>query len=1019
MGSNRLAKWAKALAVLCLLWPAKADDVLDSSHLPLRVHTSANAGLPMDYTGALAFDREGHLWVGTQEGAVRFDGRTWTRLDMPRPSRSNWPLCIYAAADGSLWFGTYGDGLHRYFQGAWTSYTPDQGFPDTRVNAVVEAPGPDGLPRLWAGTHDHGLWGIGPDGRRIEGGSGLGRVLALEVAAGDLWVGTDHGLFQRREGAWARFHAGNSALPDDTVKCLSASPAGLWVGTAGGLARVAGAQWTVVRQGLPSLTIKSLAPLPDGTVWVGTEKGLARWQRGRFTVFGAAAGMPSPVIENLVAQTAGPITLWAATSKGLVQVSPGKWSSFRQTPGGLPENHVFSLLEAVDGRSRSTYWFGTYGGGLAALSEGRWRVYHEVAGHPMTAVRSLAETGSGSLWVGTFRQGLFRLQGGRWERVAVPARLARAEWRQLVELRGRLWAATSEGLACLDGREWKVWTAADGLPHGDITRILETRSPEGRDILWVGTGGGGLGRLEDGRWSHIGPDQGLEALWIMDLFLQKDAQGRPQIWVCTAGGGIWTLDLDGRPGRPEAPAPREGTVYGLQQDARGRLYAFTTQGVLRWAPGRPGREHFTVGDGLPNNDCNLGASMVDRAGRVWVGTPGGAAVLDPEAYVPDQTPKPLLLRAEVPTRGGALRPGAVLSHRENRIRFELALLSFVREGDTRYQVQLEGLDPEPGPWQAEPRVEYPRLPPGRYVFRAWAQDYAGNRSGPVAFAWSVRPAPFFTLWAFGAYAVLLGLLFAGLLTLRTRLLARRNQELEGRVRKATRELEALNQEKNEFIALVAHDLKSPLSLIQQLSGGLLRGEIAGAPEASRPWLEMVARAARDMSALIHRVLNVNALESGDLYPSFQAVDVALLTAQQVQGFFAKAERKQVALDVEGLPEALWARTDGPYVQQIMDNLISNAIKFSPPGGTVWIRGSHVGQMAVLEVQDQGPGLTDDDKLRLFQRFAQLSARPTGDESSSGLGLSIAKRLVEALQGWIHVDSEPGKGATFRVELPSA
>lgn len=987
------------LALPCL---AGNPSPIDLGRLPLRVFGMANAPFPMDYTGAVAFDRAGHLWTATQEGLLRYDGRTWLRVPLPRPARSNWALCLLPASDGSLWCGTYGDGLHRYHEGRWSSFTPEQGFPDSRVNSLAEAPGADGRPVIWAGTHDHGIVAVRPDGSRAEH-LDLGRVHALAALPDGLWAGTERGLLRRTSRGWENLRGGTA------VYALAPAPGGVWAGTGQGLGRWEAGRWTLSRAGLAHPAVKSLAVFPDGALWAGTSAGLARWDGDRFRLFGPASGLPSPVIEALAAYAppGSPPQLWAATSGGLAQLQLGRWTSFRRSPGGLPESNVFAIHQARDG----SFWFGTYGGGLARLTGDRWSALRSAAGRPLTAVRSLQETfdgqGQSSLWVGTFRQGLFRLRRGAWELVPLPKRLERAEWRQITELGGQLWAATSEGLARFQAGQWEVWTAAQGLPHDDVLKVVATPGPRG-PVIWAATLGG-VACLDQGRWSRIGPAEGLPAPRVVDLLPRKDGS----LWLATAGGGVWALDPHRTPFRPEG-TPGDGTVYGFQEDRQGRVHCFTQDGVVRLEPG--GRQtRFTTGDGLPHDDCNHGASLVDRQGRLWVGTPGGVGVLDPATALPDTRAKSLHLAANQGPGREEARPGLSLPSPRNHIRFELSLLDFVRESDVRYRTQLVGLEKEPTPWLTDPLAEYPRLPPGRYEFRAWAKDHAGNETGPVVFPLTVRRPPWLAPWALLGYGAALALAVTALLRIRTRYLARRNRELEARIQEATKELEALNQEKNELIALVAHDLKGPLSLIQQLSEGLIQGEIAG---PSHPWLEMVSRAAGDMSGLIHRVLNVSALDGGGLIPSMEPVDVAEIAAREVQALLPKAERKGLVLDIEGLPDELWARTDGPFVREILYNLLSNAVKFSPPGSTVWVRGRAQGNLAVLEVQDQGPGLTEEDKASLFHRFAQLSARPTGEESSTGLGLSIAKRLVELLQGWIHVESEAGKGATFRVELPA-
>jgi two-component system sensor histidine kinase/response regulator len=133
---------------------------------------------------------------------------------------------------------------------------------------------------------------------------------------------------------------------------------------------------------------------------------------------------------------------------------------------------------------------------------------------------------------------------------------------------------------------------------------------------------------------------------------------------------------------------------------------------------------------------------------------------------------------------------------------------------------------------------------------------------------------------------------------------------------------------------------------------------------------------------------------------------------------AKAIRIELEVPGEGLP----ALADATHLREILENLISNAIKFTPPGPPerhLWIRARREATMAILEVQDQGPGFTDQDKLKAFESFARLSARPTGGEDSTGLGLSIVKRLVEAMGGTVVLASVAGEGATFRIELPVA
>jgi serine/threonine protein kinase len=240
-------------------------------------------------------------------------------------------------------------------------------------------------------------------------------------------------------------------------------------------------------------------------------------------------------------------------------------------------------------------------------------------------------------------------------------------------------------------------------------------------------------------------------------------------------------------------------VYRVEQDARRRVYLFTNRGVARLTPRNPTADDpsrftvytFTTDDGLPANECNSSGSFVDARGRIWAGTIAGAAVFDPVEEVADAGPKALVL---LPPRAGerarAVAPGESLAHDQNTLAFDYALLSPFREDDTRFRTQLVGFDRSPSEWATDPKTKYTNLPEGRYEFRVWGRDYAGNESGPVSIEFRVKPAPWRTWWAWISYAVALGAAVYGLQRARLRRLREHNRALEVRVAERTAELEA-------------------------------------------------------------------------------------------------------------------------------------------------------------------------------------------------------------------------------------
>lgn len=250
------------------------------------------------------------------------------------------------------------------------------------------------------------------------------------------------------------------------------------------------------------------------------------------------------------------------------------------------------------------------------------------------------------------------------------------------------------------------------------------------------------------------------------------------------------------------------------------------------------------------------------------------------------------------------------------------------------------------------------------------------------------------------------------------------------------DLIALNEQKNEFLGIAAHDLRNPLANIMTV-GALLREDLAAyeaemppesvpLPPSARWGTRTIETSAAKMLHLVENLLDVNALERGAIKLTLESVDIAQLAETSLERFRHVAHAKSITLQREIVPddddngkkEAL-AHADRGYTEQVLDNLVSNAIKYSPHGKRVLVRVKAGDGTVRVEVQDEGPGLSENDKTRLFGTFARLSALPTGGEQSTGLGLSIVKKLVEAMQGRVWCESEVGKGATFIVELPKA
>lgn len=244
-------------------------------------------------------------------------------------------------------------------------------------------------------------------------------------------------------------------------------------------------------------------------------------------------------------------------------------------------------------------------------------------------------------------------------------------------------------------------------------------------------------------------------------------------------------------------------------------------------------------------------------------------------------------------------------------------------------------------------------------------------------------------------------------------IALKNQQLE----KRNEHLVALDEEKNNLIKILAHDLRTPINHVQGLAQVFLLTN-PGLPNDQKVIIQEITDASVRLNKMITNILDIDAIENGRARILIDDLIIAPIVKQVVKSFEKQASKKGIHLDFQCQDEKLMVRGDPLFLMQIIENLISNAIKFSLAGSIVAVDLIGLDQEVQLAVKDGGPGLTPEDHQLLFQKFQRLSARPTGGESSTGLGLSIVKKYVESMGGTVRCESAAGKGATFIVTFPT-
>jgi PAS domain S-box-containing protein len=770
-------------AAMLLAIPACGNDSTVITGFVQQTWT-AQEGLPQNSVGAIVQARDGYLWLGTQEGLVRFDGVKFTVFDRSNTAglKHNDVRALAEDKDGALWLGTMGGGLARFDHGQATTYTTADGLADNTVGALVV----DSQGRLWAGTPS-GLSLF--HGRRFttytsKDGLPTNSVTSLaEDRDGTLWIGTDRGLAFYRAGKISAYPLPHSLASSMVQTVYTDRQGGLWLGTNGELVHLDHGQITVfgAREGLPHAPVTAIFQDNEGALWLGTRgAGLYRLRHGLLQAYSSKPGLSSniiwcitgdrrgilwvgtdgggltqlkttafetydiPIVRSVLEDRTGAV--WAGADDGLHRLAGGTLTSYT-TRDGLPSNVILSVWQDSTG----TLWVGT-DGGLVRRQQGKTTVYTIRDGLSSDSIRTIYEDHERRLWIGTQR-GLDRFEGGHFIRYVVQDGVpSAAVWSLHEDRRGDVWVGTDNGLGVLQNGRFTAVPNPAG--QAGITAIYE----DADGILWFGTYGEGLLRLEDGRFTRYTTWDGLfnDVIWA----ILEDAEGR--FWM-SCNKGLFRVS------REELNAFAAGQVRSLNC------------------------VHYTVEDGLKNNEFNGGAQPAAwkmRNGCLLFSNLAGVVRVDPARIQPDRTPPAIVLeevrvnglpvRTEVPMRVG---PGRV------DLEFHYTAFDSLAPRALRFRYRLRGFDPD---WiDAGPRrtAYFTNIPPGRYRFEVTAANAEGVwNPQPASWGFTLQPRFYQTYPFYGLCLVGLALGVASGHRVRVRRLQKREQELMAVVAERTREL---------------------------------------------------------------------------------------------------------------------------------------------------------------------------------------------------------------------------------------
>ena len=734
---------ASALALwLSLAGPALALDPAKSIRQYGLDVWDARSGLPNGTINAIWRARDGHLWLGTDGGLVRFDGAEFELFDRDNTAafNNNEVVALTEDREGTLWVGLRGGGTLRFSGGRFERLGADEGF--TQTSTLSFALAPSG--QLWLGTSEGRIARV-QAGRASDETQSLGlstsasdstHALSVDPTSGTLWIAHSRGVFAVSDGR-GRLFSRKDGLSTDLASCVHVTRKGeVWVGTRGGglnLKEQAGFRAITTRDGLPSDNVLAVHEDRDGSIWVGTTAGLARLTSGRLSAISSEQGLPHDGISALFEDTDG--SLWIGTQGGgLARLRDGVFTSYTSREG-LADDSVNAVLESRDG----SIWVAT-DAGLSRLRGGQVTRLGRAEGLPDLRVLTLWEdTDDGGLWVGT-EAGVALFQGGRFVRHPAIAALADSVpgrlWVRGVRVhRGRLWVGGAEVRhVALNGGPVSVVRRRDGSGLA-FTSFVEDSS----GALWIGS------------WNGLLSLDGGEDAVAHELYRTRDggSQGvvfgglgdrEGSLWIATRDRGLFRL----RAGRWSSYGVAEGMpandVYGVLEDGQGHLWMSTGRGIARVAKrdldeldrkavSRARFVVFTASDGLKSAESRFygqPAAWKSSDGRLWFCTKRGVAVVDPQRAGRPLTPTRVVIQEVRSSAHRYAGSGEItLPPGETEIEIRYAGLDLAAPDKIRFRYILDGWDSD---WVDAGRrrtARYARLSPGRYTFRAIASDAHG------------------------------------------------------------------------------------------------------------------------------------------------------------------------------------------------------------------------------------------------------------------------------------------------------
>jgi len=979
---------------------------------------------------AIHEDADGFLWFGSDVGVFRYDGQNFVNFGTKEGLASNIVYAIDSDSDGFLWFGAEGgasQGVSLQKRGGrqanrtnvrseprdgneFVNFTTQDDLAGNTVLAIHRDP--DGV--MWFGT----LGGVFRyDGKKFtnfttENGLTNNYVYAIHRAPdGTMWFGTAGGVFrlvysfnkpktssesdQRDRDGFINFIREDGLAHEWILTIHSDRDSATWFGTENGVFRYDGKESTrfTIEDGLVNNFVYAIYCDPDGVMWFGTAGGVSRYDGKTFVNFTSADGLMNQFVYAIHRDSNG--VIWFGTVGGVSRYDERTFVNY--TPkDGLVNNDVSFIYRGPD----ETVWIGTPGGSLfhykdvpakKGIKEKNLLAHFDVQSsliYGSVKANAIHSEPDGMIWFGTKYEGVFRYHGKELTHLTVNDGLAYDYVNTIYRTsNGMMWFGTGGGVSRYDGKKFVNFTTNDGLVHHDVNTIHRTVD----GILWFGTRGG-VSRYDGKKFVNFTTNDGLAHNCVLSILATPDER----IYFGTANGGVsfydgmaWT-SLDTRDGLGS------NHVKEIYRDEEGSFWFKTGTGLTRY------RRNATK----------------PRVHILSAGTDAGD-------YSPDTIPS-ITVGTRVTVNYHAIDFKTIPEKRQYRTRI---YATTVENRSYNRPTKETAFD-----WIPEKT--------GTYIFDVQAIDRDLNYSDSDSITLEVIPPWYLNGWIIfpssgGIFALIVVSIFSGSRYYRQRRESQRLQDqlLEEEQQKnealqnAKGAAESANQAKSIFLANMSHDIRTPLNAILGYAQ-LLKRESDLQPRHISA-IETIEDSGDHLLGLINQILDISKIEAGRLELEETDFDLTDLVNGISVMFRIRCEQKELAWYVEWRGElraenqkSILVHGDEGKLRQVLMNLLSNAVKFTETGEVKLIiskarslatSATQQTSLFTFEVIDTGIGITPEDKETIFEPFSQTK---DGEKiEGTGLGLTIARGLVELMDGKLDFESTPKKGSRFFFTVP--